>query len=87
MSLPFKAGSCALRTLPCGSRSPVNILRGEQFEPAFGVLDPNHRIPAIVDHAPVDGGPPLPMFESGAILLYLAQKTGALLPASAHLDP
>ena len=60
---------------------PVDISRGEQFDPAFLAIAPNNRIPAIVDHAPGDGGAPLPMFESGAILLYLAQKTGRLIPA------
>lgn len=60
---------------------PVNIGRGEQFDPAFLRIEPNNRIPAIVDHAPVDGGEPLSVFESGAILLYLADKTGRFIPA------
>lgn len=55
---------------------PVNISRGEQFQPAFLAISPNNRIPAIVDHAPADGGEPVPVFESGAILLYLARKSG-----------
>ena len=59
---------------------PVNISRGDQFEPQFLEISPNNRIPAIVDHAPADGGAPLPMFESGAILLYLAEKTGRFIP-------
>ena len=59
---------------------PVNISRGDQFDPAFLKISPNNRIPAIVDHAPADGGPPLSMFESGAILLYLADKAGLLIP-------
>jgi GST-like protein len=63
---------------------PVNISKGEQFDPAFLKISPNNRIPAIVDHAPADGGPPLPMFESGAILLYLAEKTGRLIPRGAR---
>ena len=60
---------------------PVNILTGEQFDPAFLKIAPNNRIPAIVDHAPVDGGEPVSLFESGAILLYLAEKTGQFLPS------
>ncbi|MBS0518254.1 MAG: glutathione S-transferase N-terminal domain-containing protein [Proteobacteria bacterium] len=59
---------------------PVNISKGEQFQPEFLVISPNNRIPAIVDHAPADGGEPLSVFESGAILLYLADKVGRLLP-------
>lgn len=58
---------------------PVNIGRGEQFEPSFLALSPNNRIPAILDHAPRDGGKPISVFESGAILVYLAEKTGKLL--------
>jgi GST-like protein len=58
---------------------PVHIGRGEQFEPEFLKISPNNRIPAIVDHEPLDGGEPLPVFESGAILLYLANKTGLFL--------
>ncbi|HYT98459.1 MAG TPA: glutathione binding-like protein [Casimicrobiaceae bacterium] len=67
---------------------PVNISAGEQFNPAFLKISPNNRIPAIVDHTPPDGGPPLAMFESGAILLYLADKIGQLVPAAfrARLD-
>ncbi|AZC23021.1 MULTISPECIES: glutathione binding-like protein [Pseudomonas] len=59
---------------------PVNIGRGEQFKPDFLRIAPNNRIPAIVDHQPLDGGAPLSLFESGAILLYLAEKTGQFLP-------
>jgi len=59
---------------------PVNIGKGEQFDPAFLAISPNNRIPAIVDNAPADGGAPIPMFESGAILLYLADKIGSLVP-------
>jgi GSH-dependent disulfide-bond oxidoreductase len=59
---------------------PVNIGKGEQFQPDFLAISPNNRIPAIVDHAPVDGGKPISVFESGAILLYLAGKTGKFIP-------
>ena len=60
---------------------PVNIGKGEQFAPEFLRISPNNRIPAIVDHAPADGGAPLALFESGAILLYLADKTGRFIAA------
>ena len=59
---------------------PVNIGKGEQFEAGFLRVAPNNRIPAIVDHAPADGGAPISVFESGAILLYLADKTRTLIP-------
>ena len=58
----------------------VDITKGEQFKPEFLALNPNNKIPAIVDHEG-PGGQPLTVFESGAILLYLAEKTGKLLPA------
>ena len=60
---------------------PVNISTGDQFKPVFLAVAPNNRIPAIVDHAPNDGGAPISVFESGAILLYLADKTGKFIPA------
>ena len=59
---------------------PVDIRKGDQFKPEFLAISPNNRMPAIVDTAPADGGPPLPIFESGAILLYLAEKTGRFIP-------
>lgn len=59
---------------------PVNISTGEQFKPEFLAIAPNNRIPAIVDTEPNDGGAPISLFESGAILEYLANKTGLFLP-------
>ncbi|MGE0387895.1 MAG: glutathione S-transferase N-terminal domain-containing protein [Gammaproteobacteria bacterium] len=58
----------------------VDISQGEQYSPEFLRISPNGKVPAIVDHAPADGGPPLALFESGAILQYLAEKTGRFLP-------
>jgi len=60
---------------------PINIGVGDQFKPEFLQISPNNRIPAIVDQEPVDGDAPISVFESGAILLYLAEKTGKLIPA------
>lgn len=60
---------------------PINIGQGEQFAPDFLRLSPNNRIPAIVDHTPADGGKALSVFESGAILLYLADKIGRFIPS------
>ncbi len=60
---------------------PVNIGKGEQFSPEFLKIAPNNRIPAIVDPAPAGGGEPISVFESGAILLYLADKTGRFIPS------
>jgi len=59
---------------------PVDIGRGDQFKPEFLAISPNNRMPAIVDHEPAGGGAPISVFESGAILIYLAEKTGQLLP-------
>ncbi len=57
----------------------VDIGKGDQFKPEFLAISPNNKIPAIVDNAPADGGEPLSIFESGAILIYLAEKSGRLL--------
>lgn len=59
----------------------IDIGKGQQFTPEFLAISPNNRIPAIIDTAPVDGGDPISLFESGAILLYLAEKTGKFMPA------
>jgi GST-like protein len=60
---------------------PVDISAGDQFKPAFLAFSPNNRMPAIIDTDPADGGEPVSVFESGAILVYLAEKTGKFLPA------
>ncbi|MCF2522265.1 glutathione binding-like protein [Bradyrhizobium sp. G127] len=60
---------------------PINIGTGDQFKPEFLEFSPNNRMPAIIDQAPADGGAPVKIFESGAILIYLAEKTGKFLPA------
>src|SRR4030088_2641026 len=59
---------------------PVNIGTGEQFEPEFLAISPNNRMPAIVDLEPAEAGEPISVFESGAILLYLADKTRQFIP-------
>ncbi len=59
---------------------PVNIGKGEQFKAEFLTVSPNNRIPALVDHNPPGGGKPVSVFESGAMLVYLAEKTGKFLP-------
>ncbi len=61
--------------------TPCNIGAGDQFTPEFLRINPNHRMPVLVDHAPADGGAPLSVFESGAIMLYVAEKEGKFLPA------
>ena len=61
---------------------PINIGTGDQFKSEFLRISPNNRMPAIVDKNPTDGGEPISIFESGAILLYLAEKTGKFIPAS-----
>ena len=61
---------------------PYDIFKGDQFAPAFLALNPNNKLPVIVDNDPLGGGPPFPVFESGAILAYLADKTGLLWPSA-----
>lgn len=61
---------------------PYDIFAGDQLTPEFGMINPNHKLPAMVDHSPAGGGDPITVFESGAILQYLAEKRGAFLPQS-----
>ncbi len=58
----------------------VDIGKGEQYKPDYLAISPNNKVPALVDHAPSDGGAPISLFESGAILVYLAEKTGRFMP-------
>lgn len=60
--------------------TPVNIQRGDQFTDSFLKMNPNHRMPVLVDHKPADGGAPLAVFESGSIMMYVAEKTGKFWP-------
>lgn len=61
--------------------TPVNIQQGAQFDAGFLKMNPNHRMPVMVDHAPADGGAPLSVFESGAIMMYIAEKAGRFWPS------
>ena len=63
---------------------PVNIGKGDQFKPEFLAVAPNNRIPAILDHEPKGGGAPISVFETGAILFYLGEKTRKFLPTEPH---
>ncbi len=65
---------------------PIDIIKGEQLAADFASIAPNRKIPAIVDHEPEDGGAPISVFESGAILLYLAEKLGRFLPQSLRVQ-
>ena len=80
----FKA---AMMLEECGlAYNPIynSISEGRQHTPEFRALNPNGKMPVIVDHAPADGGPPQVVFDSGAILVYLAEKTGKLLAAESR---
>lgn len=75
----------ALEEMGLSFRSiPLDVTKGEQYSESYSAINPNARIPALVDHAPADGGPPIALAESGAILVYLAEKTGQFLPTAAR---
>lgn len=63
---------------------PVNIGKDDQIKPDFLAISPNNKIPAILDKAPKDGSTPITVFESGAILVYLAEKIGKFVPSDAR---
>jgi GST-like protein len=63
---------------------PVALSKGEQFKPGYLAISPNNKIPAIIDHDPIGTDKPVEMFESGAILLYLAEKIGRFIPKDIH---
>ncbi|PKQ06381.1 MAG: glutathione S-transferase [Alphaproteobacteria bacterium HGW-Alphaproteobacteria-11] len=63
---------------------PLHIGRGDQFSPEFLKLNPNHRMPALIDHEPIGGGAPLGIFESGAMMMYIAEKAGKFFPQDPH---
>src|SRR5258708_33006781 len=62
---------------------PCNIGRGDQFTAEFLKMNPNHRMPVLVDHDPADGGEPIAIFESGALMMYIAEKGGKIFPQAA----
>ena len=64
---------------------PIDITQGDQHQPEYVAIDPNGKIPAIVDHAPRDGGPSVTVFESGAVMQYLAEKEGRFMPTEPRL--
>jgi GST-like protein len=74
VTILLEEASIPYRIVPC------NIGRGDQFSDAFLAMNPNHRMPVMVDHAPKGGGEPVVVFESGAIMLYLAEKVGRFHP-------